>query len=110
MTVFLFCSTLVLWMLSSQAQGTGERGPFAFRASRFLKISGTAAIVAVIGLVVWGFSALDWYVVVGTMVVGAIAQYLINESNLSHFYKAAPFLDVFVILSTTFLWAWHWPF
>ena len=44
------------------------------------------------------------------MVVGAIAQYLINESNLSHFYKAAPFLDVFVILSTTFLWAWHWPF
>ena len=97
-------------MLSSVAQGEGERGPFAFQPSLFLRVSGVAELIAFAGLIVWGFSSLPWYVPAGAILSGIVSGFLITDSNLRLFYKAAPVLNVAVILATAYLWTAHWPF
>ena len=109
MTVIFFAG-VVLGILASVAQGEGERGPFAFQPSALLRVSGVAELFAFVVLIVWGFFSLPWYLPAGAILFGTVSGFLITESNLGLFYKAAPFLNVMVILATTYLWAAHWPF
>ncbi len=106
----IFFAGVVLGILSSVAQGEGERGPFAFQPSPFLRVSGVVEIFAFVCLIVWGLCTFAWYLPVGAILLGSISGFLVTDSNLGFFYRAAPVLNVTVILATTYLWAVHWPF
>ncbi len=106
----LFFAAVVLGIVSSVAQGMAERGPFGFQPSPFLRVSGVAEIVAFAALIVWGFCSLAWYLVLGAVLLGLMIQFLITDSNVGWFYRAAPVLNVAVILATTYFWAIYWPF
>lgn len=76
-----------------------------------LDVVSTVAGLSFWALIVWGFSALSWYVVL-PVILGAsvIGGFLPNPPRFGFFYRAERLIDVCVVALTVWLWLWNWPY
>lgn len=100
--------------ISSRVTQLAHRG----RVSRPLKASnsvrdivGLFAGLSFWALVLWGFSSLDWYVVLPIAVVaGSAAGVIANPPRWEFFYRFEPVVNLVTLGVTGWLWATHWPY
>ncbi len=74
-------------------------------------VVGTVAGLCFWVLIVWGFSALNWYVALPTILVAGIAGgMVVSPATFAFFHRVEPLLDVATLGVTGWLWAAHWPY
>jgi hypothetical protein len=95
-------------MLLSQRSGI-QRPLSAVNAA--LDIVGLLAGLAFWAIIVWGFSALSWYLVLPIILgAGIIGGFLPNPPRFEFFYRIERFIDLGVVAATIWLWVWNWPY
>ncbi len=74
-------------------------------------IVGIVAGLSFWALVLWGFSSLDWYVVLPIALVAGMAGGIIaNPPRWAFLYRFEPVVDALTVGVTGWLWVARWPY
>lgn len=110
----MFALAMVLSVISGRitllSQRSGIQRPLN-SINAALDFVGLVAGLAFWAIIVWGFSALHWYLVL-PIIVGAaiIGGFLPNPPRFEFFFRAERFIDLGVVALTIWLWVWQWPY
>lgn len=110
----VFTTAMLLSAISGRimllSQRSGVHRPLN-AANAVLDLIGTVAGLSFWAIIVWGFSALDWYItlpiILGASVIGGI---LPNPPRFEFFFRLERLIDMGVVALTVWLWAWRWPY
>ena len=77
-----------------------------YRDQSFLrKIIGSLNLVSLIGIMLWGFINLSWYIpVILFFVLSFLLGIIFGKSRLTLFYRIQPILDILSFCSLIYLW------
>ena len=77
-----------------------------FRNQSFLRqIIGSLNLVSLIGIMLWGFVNLSWYIpIILFFTLSFLLGIIFGKSRLTLFYKIQPILDILSFCSLIYLW------
>ena len=83
-----------------------ESSNIYFRSQSLLrKIISSLNLVSLIGIMLWGFVNLSWYIpIILFFVLSFLIGIIFGKSRLNLFYRIQPMLDIFSFCSLIYLW------
>jgi hypothetical protein len=105
--VGVFSIAMILGLTSADFE---ERRPRGIYLDRWPQLS-FAGLLALVGIIVWGFSSLAWYVPLLPVPVAAALAGLLRRLNVFEAaFRIAPVINAVLLVFAASLWAFQWPY
>ena len=106
----VFCLGLLLSMTSAYTvrvftRTTEDANTYFGNQSKVRQIIGSINLISLLGIILWGFINLSWYIpIVLFLIVSFVVGYIFGRDRLFLFYSIQPLIDILSFGILIFLW------
>ena len=106
----IFCLGLLLSMTSAYTVRVFTRTAEATNTyfgnqSKVRQVIGSINLISLLGIILWGFVNLSWYIpIIVFLVVSFVVGYIFGRERLFLFYSIQPFIDILSFGILVYLW------